>query len=89
MLQPCGCAQIDDVDALIEAELTGAKDGLPPDLAAKLAKLEAHGQGSDDDEEGAAGVISVQRDGGVGQDSLEGPSIYALMNSHKQGSWRA
>lgn len=67
----------DDVDALIESEM--ARDGLPADLAAKLAQFEAMGADGDGDEAPAAG--------GSGSDS-DGPSIYALMNN-RQGSWRA
>jgi len=67
----------DDVDALIESEM--ARDGLPADLAAKLAQFEAMGANGDGDEAPAAG--------GSGSDS-DGPSIFAMMNN-RQGSWRA
>jgi hypothetical protein len=61
-------------DALIESEM--ARDGLPADLAAKLAQFEAMGADAGS-EDGA----------GSGADS-EGPSIFAMMNN-RQGSWRA
>jgi hypothetical protein len=55
----------DDVDAMIESEM--ARDGLPIDLAAKLAQFEAMGAESDDGEASGA----------------ESPSIYAMMNNRQ------
>jgi hypothetical protein len=55
----------DDVDALIESEM--ARDGLPADLATKLAQFEAMGAESDEGEASGA----------------ESPSIYAMMNNRQ------
>lgn len=62
----------DDVDAMIGSEM--ARDGLPADLAAKLAQFEAMGADGDSEEGSGSGG--------------ESPTIFAMMNN-RQGSWRA
>jgi hypothetical protein len=85
--EPLGLEEVDDAELEADEAVAASADGLPADLAAKLAAFEAHHDGGD----GGTDELQHSDDDGSGSPAGSagasgGGGIYGSMM--KAGSWR-